>query len=84
MAAVQEHHACGRNTSRSGCKGQNVGGEPRDGYKWNALVQHVQTIWDKGKIPIQLRWVITASSQKVVGIIVASASSSQSGRSSKG
>jgi hypothetical protein len=29
------------------------------GDKWNALVWLVQAIWDKGKIPIQLGWVIT-------------------------
>ena len=29
------------------------------GYRWNVLVRLVQPIWDEGKIPIQLRWVIT-------------------------
>ncbi len=29
------------------------------GDKWNALVQLVQTVWDEGKIPIQLGWVVT-------------------------
>jgi hypothetical protein len=29
------------------------------GDKWNTLVQLVQAVWDKGKIPIQLGWVVT-------------------------
>ena len=29
------------------------------GDKWNALVQLVQAVWDKGKTPTQLGWVIT-------------------------
>jgi hypothetical protein len=29
------------------------------GKEWDALVQLIQAIWDKGKIPTQLGWVIT-------------------------
>ncbi len=29
------------------------------GDKWNALVRLVQAVWDEGKIPIQLGWVVT-------------------------
>ncbi len=29
------------------------------GDKWNTLVRLVQAVWDEGKIPIQLRWVVT-------------------------
>jgi hypothetical protein len=29
------------------------------GYRWNVLVRLVQPVWDEGKIPIQLRWVVT-------------------------
>ena len=37
------------------------------GDKWNALVQLVQAIWDKGKIPIQLGWVVTLLIPKIGG-----------------
>jgi len=54
------------------------------GDKWNALIQLIQAFWDEGKIPIQLGWggSSQSSSQKEVEITPASASLSQSGRSS--
>jgi hypothetical protein len=29
------------------------------GKEWDALVQLVQAVWDKGKMPTQLGWVVT-------------------------
>ncbi len=29
------------------------------GKEWEALVRLVQAVWDEGKIPIQLGWVVT-------------------------
>ncbi len=29
------------------------------GDEWNVLVRLVQAVWDKGKIPTQLGWVVT-------------------------
>ena len=57
MAAVQEHHACGRNTStlKEWLKGAKLEEDPETGpnnvgagKEWDALVRLVQAIWDKG------------------------------------
>jgi hypothetical protein len=46
------------------------------------LVTLVQAVWDDGKIPAQLGWIVTVLIPKGGGDYAALASSSQSGRSS--
>jgi hypothetical protein len=45
------------------------------GDRWRALARLVQTIWDEGRIPLQLRWLITVLIPKGAGTIGALASS---------
>jgi hypothetical protein len=54
------------------------------GVDWEALVQLVQAVWDKGKIPTQLGCVVTVLIPKGGGNYRGTASSSQFGRSSSG
>ena len=63
---------------------ESEGTNTTSGDKWRALTKLVQTVWNEGRIPPQLGWVITSLSQRVAAGIAGLVCSNRSGKSLSG